>query len=301
MNNRKTTEDFTRRAIEKHGDKYDYSLSNYITWDIKVKIICPEHGEFEQLPLAHIAGGGCKKCNNIKIKERNSSNTEDFIKKCRNKHRDKYDYSLVNYTHVHKKVKIICPVHGVIEQTPQKHLNTQGCPLCDKSLKLDKESFVEKCNKIHDNKYDYSLTNYINSRTKIEIICKKHGKFEQLAGNHLKGIGCPLCNESKGETTISNILKINNINFNRQHTFDNCKKKIFLPFDFYLPELNTCIEYDGIQHFEIVNYFGGENAFNQIIENDKIKNEYCLKNNIRLIRIKYGQDIEEELFKLIQI
>jgi very-short-patch-repair endonuclease len=119
--------------------------------------------------------------------------------------------------------------------------------------------------------------------------------------SHLQGQGCPFCNESKGEALVDNILKSSNVNFIRQYKFTDCTNKKEgrfcrkLPFDFYIPESNTCIEYDGIQHFQSVSNFGGDEMFEQVKRKDEIKNQYCEENGIKLIRIPYtmkNEDIE---------
>ena len=139
---------------------------------------------------------------------------------------------------------------------------------------------------IHDFRYDYSLVDYKNCMEKVKIVCKKHGIFEQTPNKHLVGHGCSKCNQSKGEMKIEIILKNENINFIKQKTFPECKNIKLLPFDFYLPELNICIEYDGDQHYKIIQRFGGESGFLYRQNNDKIKTEYCKNNNIFLIRLK---------------
>jgi len=135
-------------------------------------------------------------------------------------------------------------------------------------------------------------------KTKIKIICPFHGVFEQTPKNHIKGQNCPNCPKkiiSIGEKKISEILRKNNIKYNNQHTFENCRDKRKLPFDFYLPYYNMCIEFDGRQHFESVINFGGEEQLKKTQQNDKIKNKYCKENNIKLLRIKYTENIEEKL------
>ena len=103
---------------------------------------------------------------------------------------------------------------------------------------------------------------------------------------------------SKGELKVKKILEDNNIKFEQHYNFNNCKYISYLFFDFYLPELNICIEYDGIQHFEPVDAFGGEENLKLIIKRDEIKNEYCLKNNIHFIRIKYTDNINDKLLEI---
>ncbi len=293
---RKTKEQFIEKAIKIHDNKYDYSLVNYINSKIKVKIICPIHGVFEQIPNSHINKKyGCPKCSGIA-----KQTTDEFIQKAVNIHDNKYDYSLVNYVNNETKVKIICPIHGVFKKTPTSHINKKnGCPDCSIYKKKTNNDFIEQSIKIHGNKYDYSLVNYKNNNTKVKIICPIHGIFEQITYNHMSGQGCPYCKESHGEKEILKILEDNKIIFERQKTFKECKYKSLLKFDFYLPKYNVCIEYDGIQHFNIKKYWGGEKEFENIQIRDKIKTNFCNENNIKLFRINFNENIKDKINKLI--
>ena len=285
-----TNEIFIKKAKKIHGDKYNYSLINYVNSNTKVKIICKIHGEFYQYPGHHINRKyGCPKCSN-----RYNYTTNEFIEKSKIIH-NKYDYSLVNYINNKIKIKIICSEHGVFEQRPDDHLKGFGCHKCSKNYKLTTKTFIEKGNKVHINKYDYSLVEYKDSFFKVKIICPEHGIFKQRPNDHLNGSGCPLCNESKGEKNIRNILENNNIHFQTQKTFEKCKNILKLRYDFYLPEYNMCIEFDGKQHFEPIKHFGGEKRFKIQQNLDLIKNNYCKNNNINLLRIKYNEDIEDRL------
>jgi len=342
---KKTTDQFITEFIKKHGNIYDYSLVNYINSKTKVKIICKKHGIFEQLPGRHLTGNGCRYC----AYDKNKLTKNEFIKRSEKIHSNRYDYSLVNYKGNRTNVQIICKIHGIFEQKPEKHLIGHGCQKCGGSIRLTNEQFIERSKKIHNDIYDYSLVNYKNHTTKVKIGCKNHGFFEQLTLNHLKGYGCykcmgryesldniikrskkihddiydyslittnkkrlkidiickkhgvfkqtlnkhlsgngcPTCKESQGERKIRLFLKNNNSIFNIQKMFIKCKNKNPLPFDFYLPKYNLCIEYDGIQHFKINEFFGGTNGFNKLKKNDQIKNSFCKKNNIDLLRISY--------------
>lgn len=150
-----------------------------------------------------------------------------------------------------------------------------------------------KANEIHYNSYDYSLVDYKNTESPVIIKCNTHGKFEQIPRIHLQGSGCPLCCESKGEKEIRSYLISNNIEYIPQHRFPDCKLKKPLAFDFYLPKSNLVIEFDGIQHYKPVKRFGGEDYLKVIQVRDKIKTEYCIKNNIKLVRIKYNDNLIE--------
>lgn len=293
INSRKSSVIFIQDSIKKHGSKYDYSLVNYINNKTKVKIICKVHGIFEQKPDAHLFGQGCIKCSG-----KEKINREEFIKRSINKHGNKYDYSLVEY--VDKKVKIICRLHGTFEQNPKGHLKGIGCWKCKKNYPLTHDDFLKKSKEIHFDKYDYSKSEYKSSLSKLIIICKNHGEFKQTPNKHITlKQGCPRCNDSKGENYINDYLKYNNIKFIREKRFNGCKNKFSLPFDFYLPIFNICIEYDGIQHFEPIEIWGGHKSLIKTIMRDNIKNEYCKKNNIKLIRISYKENIEERMREII--
>ena len=212
--------------------------------------------------------------------------TEIFIERSKNVHGNKYDYSLVQYVNAHTKVNINCPVHGTFNQKAWNHLNNDGCPLCYGTKKYTKDEFIDKSNKVHLNRYDYSLVEYVNNSTKVKIICNQHGVFEQSPSSHLsQKHGCPNCNNSKGEVFIQKFLSEKNILFYKQHTFSDCKNIRLLPFDFYLPNKNICIEYDGEQHHKPIIRFNGDIGFQKTKIRDNIKNEYCKLNNIKLIRV----------------
>lgn len=125
-----TTEQFIKRAKEVHEDKYDYSLVEYVNAKTKVKIICPEHGIFEQLPSHHIRGRGCRDCGNERQTNKRTLTTQKFIEKSVKKHGNKYNYSKSLYINAKSKVDIICPIHGEFQQLAFEHYNGQGCPKC---------------------------------------------------------------------------------------------------------------------------------------------------------------------------
>lgn len=139
-----TTSDFINRAKEIHRDRYDYSLVEYLSAKTKVKIICPQHGIFEQTPCHHLEQSGCKKCATIKTAAKISSTKDEFIKEAKKVHNDVFDYDLVNYINVHKKVKIICKHHGIFEQSPSKHLRGSGCKKCARLINIyKKEDYIK--------------------------------------------------------------------------------------------------------------------------------------------------------------
>lgn len=286
---------FISKSNITHGDLYDYSLVEYSGCKEKVKIICKIHGIFEQTPDNHMRRRGCPMCDPSK-----KSNNDSFISKSKIIHGDLYDYSSVDYKNSKKNVKIICKTHGIFEQTPNNHLKGTTCPMCKSLSKIKTESnFILDCISKHGNLYDYSLVEYNGCKEKVNIICRKHGIFEQKPNNHLSGQGCPICKSSKGEIEIMNHLDIKNIEYIREYRFSDCRNKNTLPFDFFLPKLNVCIEFNGIQHYKDIEYFTRNVPLSETNLKDYLKKTYCEKNNIKLIVIKYDENIIERLINLI--
>ncbi len=292
-----TQDEFLVKAKKIHGDKYDYSKVEYSGINNPITIICPIHGEFEQTPNHHSSGSGCSFCSRLSQSEQKKLTKQQFIDQSREVHGKKYDYSKSDYIKMSDPVKIICPIHGEFEQTPAAHVRGQGCRECYfLSNRSNTQEFLEKAKKVHGDKFDYSKVEYTRNDEPISIGCKKHGDFLQTPASHLSGQGCPICKESKGEILVNNILNQLEINFIRQHKFEDCvssktgKFCVKLPFDFYMPSTKTAIEYDGQQHFVPV---WGQESFENVQRTDKIKNRYCKKNGIKLIRIPYTMKKEE--------
>jgi hypothetical protein len=292
------TKDFVCKANVVHNGIYDYSEVVYLNNRSKINIICNKHGVFYQSPRHHLSGHGCKKCANDKLNTDRKLTVSKFIEISNDKHANKYDYTFVNYINNSKKVDILCheknldgSEHGLFQQSPSSHMNGYGCPICSITNTYNNNQMIQRFNEKHGNLYDYSLTEYKNMKTKIKIICSKHGVFQQSPSNHLFQNGCPKCRMSTGEIKIKNILDDNSIKYEMEHSFIDCRYKSALYFDFYIKNINTCIEYNGIQHYKPVSYFGGVERFNDTIIRDEVKKSYCEKNNINLIIIKYNQEI----------
>ena len=286
-----TTNEYLEKIKNKRKDKgnyYDYSLVIYKNRKTKIKIICPIHGEFKQLPEDHSNGCGCKSCVGL-----NTPSTEEFIKKAKKIHGNKYNYSYVNYINSRTDIIITCSIHGNFNQKPNWHLNGYGCKKCSKSYNLTESEFIQRAKLAHNNKYGYSKTIYTNIHNLIIITCPIHGDFNQKAYVHLNGHGCSDCKDSRGEKEIKNWLKNNHIIYIPQNTFPNCKYKRKLKFDFYIPSKNLLIEFDGIQHHfcvdYIINHKLNKEEFDIIQLKDSIKNEYAKNNNTPLLRIPYTE------------
>lgn len=187
---------------------------------------------------------------------------------------------------------------------PYNILMGEGCPMCRSekisiALTKDNQWYVDKLKIVHPD--IEAIDEYINYNTPIRHLCKKHN-YEWCVSPRdvVRNNGCPKCFQYKREKLISIWLDNHNIDYISQYKFDDCRDKRPLPFDFYLPQYNACIEHDGRQHFVLVDFAGkgiewAQSQLNITQYHDNIKNEYCKNNHINLLRISYFQDIEEEL------
>lgn len=230
-----------------------------------------------------------------------------FAQRATEIHGDKFNYSLVEYINSRTPVKIICPQHGVIEQLPRRHLHSKfGCKPCAINTRfsykrLTQVEFIERATRVHGDQYDYSLAVYTHGKALVDIICQIHGAFHQQAGTHIYyGSGCPECagRLSKGEERIREFLDSCHIQYTRFKRFKKCRGKgVPLEFDFYLPECHILIEYDGVQHFKPIDWFGGIKTFERQQKRDAIKNDFAKNSKYTLIRVPYTEfnNIEEIL------
>jgi len=276
---------------------------NYKNNTTILKIKCNIDGhEWEPTYATFTSGCGCKKCaGSLKLtQEEAEKNISDICKEKNYILLKPFIYSTSQKTILYLK----CNNDGY--EWVSNYMNfvaNKGCKICgQKKVSLfrtkSQKNFIEDAIKIHGNNYDYSLVEYINGNTQIKIICHEHGVFLQKPVKHLQGHRCTHCSKSKGENNISNILNKHKIKYIDEHRFDKCRNKNPLPFDFYLPKLNVCIEFDGEQHYKSFEFFGGEKRLNSTQRKDQIKSQYCKTNNIKLIRIPYWEfDNIEEILK----
>lgn len=308
-----TTEQTIQKFKNKHSNLYDYSLVDYTTAKTKCKVICKTHGIFEITPNNHLTGHGCPKCSGTGFTKEEFLSL--FITKSSKVHNNKYDYSLVlNYIDHKTKVKVKCKEHGTFSITPNNHLSGYGCYRCGKLSAAQKtilslQEFISKSKITHGDQYTYDKTQYIGAHKKVTITCLKHGDFSVTPANHWSnGIGCPTCqhsNPTKGEAQIAKWLTENNIHFLMQKSFPNLHYKSIrgrLKYDFFLPNYNMLIEFDGEQHFTPITFSKSrtpEEQFKITQECDNLKTEYAKNNGYKLLRIKYDQDIISSLISSI--
>lgn len=315
---KKNVNDFIKQARKIHGDKYDYSMVKYEGTHKPVCIICPEHGEFWQTPSLHLRTNGCKKCTSSENGDKRKLKKNDFIKKAKEIHGDKYDYTKIEYKDYYTPVTIICPVHGEFKQKPYLHVFGQGCKKCgderkNKGRTKSVETFIKESNTIHNNKYDYSKVEYVNNHTKVCIIChekdangNEHGEFWQTPNRHLNKNGCPKCKESKIEREISILFDNSGIKYEKWKKFKWLGKQ---SLDFYIPESNIAIECQGMQHFMASknekSYYTKE-KIQEIQKRDENKKKLCEENGVKLLyysnfSINFPYEVITDKNKLLKI
>lgn len=312
-------DEFITAARNHFGSKFTYDKVKFKNLSSKVIVTCPIHGDFEVIPRQFLqAEYGCNKCyhESRKVDKEQKLSEEDkrtlkqskWIKDCAIVHNNKYDYSKVHYVKSNQKVCIICPEHGEFWQTPTDHKSGRGCPKCGQNSRVSKtrisqEEFESRANKKWNNRYTYGTYSSMNKY--VEVICPIHGSFYVTPNNHLKDCGCPKCSRSSGEIIISEFLDSHQVEYISEYQI-SIDKSInpsgIAKIDFYLPKQNTFIEYNGIQHYIPVKYFGGEIKLEQQVQRDNYVRKYCKDQNIKLIEIPYNlssEQITNKLNKLI--
>lgn len=287
-----TKEHFVQKAQKFHGNKYDYSKVQLSKTGDVVKIVCPTHGEFKQIAYVHYRHG-CPKCGQQIAANSRRLSLNEFVKKSKIKHKNKYDYSKVDYKNENELVLISCPKHGEFKQTPKLHMRGRGCSLCGGSNPHTNKSFIKEAKYVHGEKYDYTKVNYKNSHSPIIIICPQHGEFNQTPTGHLSGAGCSKCT-NKSEGRIAELLVKKNIVY-REFIIEMKK------YDFYLPELNIIIERDGEQHYKDSQIRGAKLSVIEQQENDKFKTKLAKEAGFKIARIPYWLTKKEEEIEIENI
>ena len=294
VTNALTTEQFIARARKVHGNKYGYDKVEYKDTFTEVIITCPIHGDFKQKPYNHIAGHECYWCSRESQANKMTISQEDFIRRANEVHHGYYDYSKTNFRNTTGIITITCPKHGDFTQLAHTHLAGHGCPECGKETWLEqvtksKRDFIQQARDMHGNRYDYSLVDYVNSSTKVKIICKKHGVFEMTPNGHLHWQGCPVCCISYGEKRIMRFLERHGIEYKYQHRvpYDKPPMKSHFRIDVYVPAYNMFIEFNGKQHYMEVKPWKYNRDLAVRQARDEALRKFCEQQNIRLLMIHY--------------
>ena len=185
-------------------------------------------------------------------------------------HGDVYDYSATSYTNMDSKVSIRCRVHGVFSQLASSHLRGTGCNKCSTmrgadKIRLTTDEFVRKAKVVHGDVYDYSSVDYISAHDKVSIMCERHGRFWQIANDHIQGNGCPVCKGSisKKERLWLDAMSVPDDNGHRQVSIATHHGRIIV--DGFVPETNTVYEFLGdYWHGNPRKYMDGINPTNGV-------------------------------------
>lgn len=276
---------------------YRKNKQTYISFSCKNHTHKSTH---EKLLTNVLSSGVCPECGTKikndkligKIKKRNvinNSNAQSYLDSVSN---EQFEFIKFGRQKRNKTVIALCKkCKTLTEKTITNWNNGFGCKLCSiENRRIDLPVYLEKCADKHKNKYDYSLvpTTYKNLFTPVQIICNEHGTFKVTLQAHLNNLqGCPNCKKGfKGEVLILKFLEKENIAVEHPKRFPDCRYKNPLSFDFYLPDYKTCIEYDGLQHYQFVEIFHRTiEKFEEQQIRDKTKDDYCLENGIKLIRL----------------
>jgi len=297
MSRRKTHEEYIAELSVKNPTvevvgKYDGALT-------KITHRCLIHDiNWDTTPSRALQGVGCEMCHGERIASVKFKTNEQYIKEVNNIN----PHIIVIEKYIDAKTPILhkCNIHNVEwKALPDNVLHGHGCYRCgnEKSANTRSkchEQYVSELKEINEN--ILVIGDYLNALTPILHKCMKDGyEWDLRPANALLGQGCPKCRDSRGERQIRQWLDNHNILYESQKIFDDCKDIKPLPFDFYLPNYNICVEFDGEQHYKPIEYFGGKKMFELRVKHDNIKNGYCQRNNIELLRIPYYEDVEEKL------
>lgn len=273
--------------VKKYIESFGFHLlsTEYTRSRDKIKIECPKGHKIERRFDHFKRDHSCPKCvGNAKY---TYEEVQEYILNI--------GYELLSTEYINSRtcLKIKCS-HGHIFQMRFHDLkNGQRCPKCyherlSKEMTYTWEFVREKI----ENEEGYKLLSkeYRSAKNdKLKIQCPKNHEFEMCFGNWQQGQRCSKCKTSKGEKRIEEFLINNDIEYIREYKFADCKYKRCLPFDFYLPQYNCCIEFDGSQHSNAVEHFGGKKRLEDTIIKDGIRDQYCENNGIKLIRIDYSE------------
>lgn len=271
----------------------------------KIKLRCKKDGNiWEARPYDINRGIGCAECSGNK-----KYTTETFIKKIEQLGQEVL--VIGEYKNNNTKIEIKCIKCGDISfKKPALLLINKGCLQCYKNefgkRQITSQDKFKNQIKIKFNDEYELLNEYKGGKINVTLKHKKCGTiFENTGAKMLykkRYTPCPKCKiYSYGEFTIENFLRSNDIAYEKEKKFEDLKLKGNLRYDFYLPNLKSCIEYDGEQHFKIIKFFGGEERYNYTKKSDELKNKYCEENGIKLLRIPYYEkDIEGTIKKFIE-
>ena len=285
-NAKKTDEGFKQEAYNLVGDEYTF-LDSYIGSQTKIRVKHSKCGNiYEVRPNDFLKGSRCPYCFTKTIRKTD----KQFKQEVYGLVGDEYVF-LDSYVNAKTKIRVKHnKCESIYSVKPNVFLNGNRCPYCSGLIKKTNRQFKREVYDLVDNEYTF-LDSYVNTRTKLRV---KHNKCDNIyrvtPNSFISGSRCPYCNSPKGELIIDKILNSLKIKYEVQKTFNNLKDKSYLSYDFYIPSQNILIEYQGIQHYESIGYFGGDDTFETQQKHDQMKLDYAKDQGYSLITVPYTED-----------
>lgn len=294
-----TTNEFKKRVYRLVGNEYEV-LGEYKKAKSKILMKHVKCGiEFETTPDRFKQGTRCPKCTKEKMIKSLALTSSEFKQRVYDLYGDEYEV-LGNYVNAHTPIKVKHLICGrTYTVIPSDLLRNHYCRYCIGNARINTKEFKHKVKTLVGNEYTV-LGEYTNSITPILM---RHNKckyeFKITPAKFLNGRRCSACKESTGEALVRQVLTDNNIKYVYGYQISNLIDKGKLHFDFYLPECKLAIEYDGLQHYKPIDYFGGEKKFKRQRKHDFMKDKYCKDNGIDLIRIPYTFTTKEQVKQIL--
>lgn len=303
---RKLSFDFVKNFIENESNSGCILLSNnydYYTKKLKLKCKCGNIFYADFASFRNAKKQQCNECSKINAILKKRKFNYEYVMSYINENDDTLLSSDEDYVDSNSKIQIKCKNNHTYNTTFERyHTQNKRCKICStetSGLKRRKTNyeFKQEVFNLVGNEYKV-LEKYITCDRKIKFLHSICGSsFKMTPNSFLAGSRCPKCNQSKGENKIYDVLKQNNVHFTPQYTFDNLLSDLGnnLKFDFAIFEdaektkIKCLIEFDGEQHYTWKKTWMTLEAFQKIQYHDKLKNDYCIKNDIKLIRIKYNE------------
>lgn len=305
--NRRIKYNDIKEDVEKEGYILLTQNSDYTKAEDKIEVKC-DKGHVYNVRYYEFSRRGYR-CPICQKENKNKKQTISYS--------DIYKYiNSINYKLITKKSDYIDTKHYVFVECNNNHIfktkinslrNGRRCKACATIKNAERQRIPYEKQKEFVESFGYELISqkedYTNVHDKYIFKCDKGHVYKANFSDFQQGCRCSICKISKGEAKVESVLKKYNIDYILQYKFDDCKFYNKLPFDFYIPSMNTCIEYDGKQHFQYVHSWGGYDEFINRLIRDSIKNIYCRENKIKLIRIPYYEfeNIEEILLNKLNL